>query len=217
MDAERLATCFLRLEELGAHNINLVTPVPHLELLIRAIPRAREKGLTLPIVYNTNAYEMVESLKALEGLVDIYLPDLKYVSGVTAKRYSNAEDYFMYAAPAILEMYRQCGQLELDEDGIAKRGIIIRHLVLPGSLDETRAVLDFIAENLPLTTTISLMGQYVPAYRAEEYPPLSRRLIRREYDRAMDYCLQKGFVNAYIQQLSAASGDYTPQFNGYFE
>lgn len=217
LDREQLAACFLRLQDLGAHNINLVTPVPHLHILREAIPLAKEKGLRIPIVYNTNAYELTESLRTMEGLVDIYLPDLKYVSGIAAKKYSGAEDYFKYAAPAILEMYRQCGDLVLDENGIAKRGIIIRHLVLPGSLDETRDVLDFIAEHLPLTTHISLMGQYVPAHRAEEFPPLHRRLTRREYDRAVDYCLSKGFVNVYIQQLSAASSEFTPEFNGYFE
>lgn len=217
MDAQSLSDCFLRLAELGAHNINLVTPVPHLKLLREAIPLAKKRGLTLPIVYNTNAYELTESLRSLEGMVDIYLPDLKYVSGVAAKRYSGSEDYFQYAAPAVLEMYRQCGELTLDENGVAKRGLIIRHLVLPGSLDETRGVLDFIADNLPLTTTISLMGQYVPAHLAAETPPLHRRLTRREYDRAVDYCIQKGFVNVYIQQLSAASSEFTPDFNGYFE
>lgn len=217
LDREQLANCFLRLQELGAHNINLVTPVPHLAILKEAIPLAKEKGLQIPIVYNTNAYELTESLREMEGLVDIYLPDLKYVSDIAAKRYSHAADYFEFAGPAILEMYRQCGDLVMDENGIAKRGILIRHLVLPGSVDETREVLDFIAEHLPLTTHISLMGQYVPAHRAKEFPPLHRRLTRREYDRAVEYCLAKGFVNVYIQQLSAASSDFTPEFNGYFE
>lgn len=211
---EELAALMLRLQAEGAHNINLVTPTPHVECVIPAVCAARESGLSVPIVYNTNAYETLETLRRLDGIVDIYLPDLKYVSPLVARKYSGAEDYFAFAGPAVLEMQRQCGTLACDETGIARRGLIVRHLVLPGSLDETRRVLDFLAENLPLSTHISLMGQYMPCHRAMEVSPLNRRLLRREYDRAIDYCIQLGFKNVNIQSLAAANSAYVPEFNG---
>ncbi|MEL7610334.1 MAG: radical SAM protein [Bacillota bacterium] len=210
-DAEALARQMLSLEQQGAHNINLVTPAPHVLLLHKAIPLARGQGLKIPIVYNTNAYELVETLRLLEGLIDVYLPDLKYVSGDLSSRYSGAQDYFAYAAPAILEMARQCGKLELDAEGMAARGVILRHLVLPGSVDETRRVLDAIADMLPLDTALSLMGQYVPMHRAD-FAPLDRRLTAREYRRAVEYCMDKGFENVLIQSLDSAKPDYTPEF-----
>mgnify|MGYP000878497054 FL=1 len=165
------------------------------------------------MVYNTNGYELVESLRSLEGLVDIYLPDLKYISAVAAQKYSGAADYFQYAAPAILEMQRQCGVLQLDEECIARRGLIVRHLVLPGSVDEARGALDFIAANLPKDTRISLMSQYVPCHRAVT-PPLNRRLTRREYQRAVDYCLSLGLTQVFVQEMEAADAAYTPLFDG---
>lgn len=210
-DAQALARQMLDLEHSGAHNINLVTPGPHVRLLLEAIPLARVQGLRIPIVYNTNAYELVETLGLLEGLIDIYLPDMKYVSEELSVRYSGAEDYYRFAAPAILEMVRQCGKLELDAQGMAKKGVIIRHLVLPGSIDETRRVLDAIAGMLPLDTALSLMGQYVPMHRAD-FAPLNRKLTAREYRRAVEYCMDKGFKNVLIQSLRSAKADFTPEF-----
>lgn len=215
VDAEELSDIMLHLQQLNAHNINLVTPAPHIKLLLRAIPMAKSRGLSIPIVYNTNAYEKVETLKQLDGLIDIYLPDLKYFSGFVAKKYSAREDYFSFASKAILEMYRQCGTLVTDFEGIAMRGIIIRHLVLPGSLDETRAVLDFISENLPLDTHISLMSQYTPLDTLP--PPLNRRLLKREYLRVVDYATGLGFTNLIGQELSSANFDFKPDFNCIFE
>lgn len=213
MNAEELASLMLRLQEMGAHNIDLVTPTPHLQVLLPAVERAKSRGLSIPVVYNTNAYELVESLRQLSGLVDIYLPDLKYVSAVAAQRYSGAADYFQYAAPAILEMQRQCGILELDGEGLAQRGLLIRHLVLPGSVDEARGALDFVAKNLPKDTQISLMSQYVPCHKAVN-PPLNRPLTKREYERAVDYCLSLGLNRVFIQEMSAADSAYTPPFDG---
>ena len=146
--------------------------------------------------------------------MDIYLPDLKYTSALPARKYSGAEDYFRYAGPAVVEMHRQCGELVCDENGIARRGLIVRHLVLPGSVDETRRILDFLAENLPLTTHISLMGQYMPCHRATAIPPLDRKLLRREYDRAIAYCIQLGFEHVSIQSLDASDAAFVPEFNG---
>lgn len=213
MGAEALADLMLRLQDAGAHNIDLVTPTPHLATLRPALERAKARGLAIPVVYNTNAYELVESLRMLEGLVDIYLPDLKYVSRAAAGKYSAAPDYFEYAAPALLEMQRQCGALALDGAGMARRGLIVRHLVLPGSVDEARGAMDFIAQNLPLDTQLSLMSQYVPCHLAVN-PPLNRRLTRREYQRAVDYCLSLGFTRVFVQELEAADGAYTPPFDG---
>ncbi len=213
---EELSDIMLRLESLGSHNINLVTPSPHVPLIAAAIEKARLGGLTVPTVYNTNSYEKPEALKMLDGLIDVYLPDLKYKSAAAAKKYSGRADYFEVASKAVLEMQRQCGVLVTDENGIAKRGVIIRHLVLPGSVDEARGVLGFIRDNMPIETHISLMSQYTPM--GDGLPkPLDRRLLKREYDRAVDHALALGFANLYVQQLSSAQSVFTPEFNGFFE
>ncbi|MBQ3132126.1 MAG: radical SAM protein [Clostridia bacterium] len=213
-DADGIAELMSRLQARGAHNINLVSPAPYVPVIAEAITKARSKGLTLPIVYNTNAYETVEALKQLEGLVDIYLPDLKYVDSGISKKYSGAADYFEYASLAVKEMYRQRGLLELDENGMAKKGVVIRHLVLPGSVDETRRVLDHIAAHFPKEINISLMSQYVPFYRAEQYPPLNRPLLKREYKRAIEYGFSLGLENILTQEMSSATAAYTPIFDG---
>ncbi len=212
-DAAGLAGLMLDLQEQGAHNINLVTPTPHVDTVIPAVLRAREGGLKIPIVYNTNGYETLDTLHRLEGIVDIYLPDLKYVSSGVAQKYSRARDYFAFASGAVREMHRQCGTLVRGSDGVALRGMIVRHLVLPGSADEARRVLDFIHENLPDTTHISLMGQYMPCHKAD-FPPLNRKLLRREYDRVIDHCIRLGFENVYIQSLASSDVAYVPEFGG---
>lgn len=210
-DARGLAGIMLALEAEGAHNINLVTPAPHVETLIPAIELAKRGGLSAPIVYNTNAYEKVETLKRLDGLIDIYLPDVKYVSGAASERYSGAVDYFEYARPAVLEMFSQAGTLTLDDEGIAVSGLAIRHLVLPCGVGEARSVLSFIADELPQDTYVSLMSQYVPMYGAK--PPIDRRLLRREYDRAVDCCIRLGLKNVYLQEAGSASKDFVPPFD----
>lgn len=212
-DEDHLAQIMLSLQNSGAHNINLVTPTPHVTAIIKAVKRAKEQGLTIPIVYNTNAYEKVETLHALEGVVDIYLPDLKYATPLVSERYSGASDYFHYASKALKEMWRQCGQLILGEDSVAKRGVIVRHLVLPGSVDEARCVLDFLSENFPLEIAVSLMCQYVPMYKAS-FSPLNRKLMKREYNRAVEYCIEKGFTNVFLQRFSSADSAFTPIFDG---
>ena len=214
-DPAELSEIMLRLEALGSHNVNLVTPSPHVPLIEKAIVRSRSEGLSIPIVYNTNSYEKIDRLKRLDGLIDIYLPDLKYRSSIAAKKYSGRSDYFAVASEAILEMNRQVGVLDRDDDGIARRGMIVRHLVLPGSVDETRGVLDWMNEALPAETHISLMSQYTPMGAPPK--PLDRRLLKREYDRALSHALSLGFINIYTQKLSSASSSYTPEFNEYFE
>jgi len=213
LDARALAGIMLSLQAQGAHNVNLVSPAPFVPILCEAIPFARDMGLVIPVVYNTNAYEKAETLRSLSGLVDVYLPDLKYVSSQIALKYSGAADYFAFASRAIDEMYVQCGALELDAEGVATRGVAIRHLVLPGSVDETRRVIDCIAERFSPDIAFSLMGQYVPNGRTLP-APLGRRLLNREYDRAVTYALQKGLINVLIQKLSSASLDFTPEFDG---
>ena len=217
MDAEALCEVYFALQSDGAHNINLVTPTPHTKLLASSIKKAKEKGITIPFVWNTNAYELVDTLKMLEGLVDIYLPDLKYVSAERAREYSGTENYFDYAAPAILEMYRQVGTLQI-QCGIAMRGLIIRHLILPNNVDESRRVLDWIADHLPMQTQISLMRQYTPMHRVRREPQkfkhLQRKITSREYDRAIDYALSLGLQNVFIQGAKSANDSFTPLFDG---
>ncbi len=210
-DAETLCRQFFSLKSQAAHNINLVTPTPHADTLIDALRLARSRGLELPVVYNTNAYERVETLRRLEGLVDIYLPDFKYVSPLLSERFSGCADYYPVAAEAIAEMHRQVGILRLDAAGIARRGLLIRHLVLPGCIDDSRRVLDAIAGMLPRESFLSLMRQYAPTPNIET-PPLNRRLTDREYERICLYCGDLGFQNVYIQGRESADLSYTPDF-----
>ena len=210
-DAYALKELYLSLQDKGAHNINLVTPTPHIGVIRKSLLLAKNDGLTIPVVYNTGSYERADVIRSLEGLIDIYLPDIKYVSPVLSKRFSNAEDYFEFAAPAIREMFRQVGLLTLDADGIAERGIILRHLVLPCCLNDSRAVLDYIADSFPKDITISLMRQYTPTERTT-IPPLNRRLTDREYERILLYAMDLGFPNILMQGKSSASLSFTPDF-----
>lgn len=215
---EKLCELYLSLQEQGALNINLVTPTPHLRAIRRSLELARQQGLKLPIVYNTNGYELVPALKSLEGLIDIYLPDLKYFTAAYSEKCCGVPDYFEYAAPAILEMQRQVGSLQLSEGGIARKGLLVRHLVLPGAPEQTRGILRFIAQKLPRETHLSLMRQYTPMYLAaeqpEKYGSLSRRLKDSEYERMVDFALSLGLENLYTQEKESASDAYTPAFDG---
>ncbi|MDE4542369.1 radical SAM protein [Thermoanaerobacterium sp. R66] len=210
---EKLADIFMNLEKAGAHNINLVTPTIFVPKIKEAIIIARNNGLSIPIVYNSNAYESVESLKSLEGLIDIYLPDLKYYSDEVAVKYSNAPHYFEYATKAILEMYRQVGDPVFDSDGIMKRGIIIRHLILPGKLDETKMILKWIKDNLSNEAYVSLMGQYTPFYNANKYKELNRRISKKEYEEAIEYFFEIGLENGFVQDDESASENFIPDFD----
>ena len=210
-DEDALADAYLALQENGAHNINLVTAAPYVPEVAESLRRAKASGLTVPVVYNSSGYECVDAIRQLEGLVDIYLPDWKYVSPLLSEKFSNAPDYAAIAAAAIMEMHRQVGDLVLDESGIAKRGLVIRHLILPGCADDSRKVLDEIAYRLPLATHLSLMSQYTPQAETTEFP-LNRRITRREYDRVVSYALSLGLHNILIQQRESAESAYTPQF-----
>jgi len=214
VDIPTLASIFLDLESKGAHNLNLVSPTPYIPQIAEAIKKARLSGMKIPLVYNSNAYEEASALVQLEGLVDIYLPDMKYARPESAGQFSGAPDYFPAAAKAILEMFRQAGLPSFDANGLMTGGLMIRHLILPGHLADTFAVLDWMAVNLPRGVYVSLMAQYFPAYLAARTPPLDRRLTRREYNRAVDYLLKLGLESGYVQELSAADESYVPSFDG---
>lgn len=213
VDIPTLASLFLNLGSQGAHNINLVSPTPYIPQVAAAIKKARSSGMKIPVVYNSNAYEEASALAQLEGLVDIYLPDLKYARPESAGVFSGAPDYFPAATKAILEMYRQAGLPSFDAKGLMTRGLMIRHLVLPGQLADTFQVLSWIAGNLPREVYVSLMAQYFPAHRAVHTPPLNRRLTRREYNRAVDTLLKLGLESGYVQELTAADECYVPPFD----
>ena len=211
MDADALAQAYLKLQQQGAHNINLVTAAPYVPEIVESLRRAKSLGLTIPVVYNSSGYECVEAIRELSGLVDIYLPDWKYVSPLLSKKFSNAPDYCEVAAAAIEEMFCQVGELTLDQDGIASRGLVIRHLILPGCVDDSRSVLDEIVKRFPLSIHISLMSQYTPQVYTTEFP-LNRRITQREYDRVISYALSLGLHNILIQERDSAQAAYTPQF-----
>ncbi len=211
-----LAETMLKLEALGAHNINLVTPTPHRDAIVEALRLAKNDGLRIPVVYNTNAYETVDTIKAYQGLVDIYLPDLKYVDPRLSLKFSRASDYFDTAIEAIAEMIDQVGFMQTDENGIAFRGVRIRHLVLPGCVFDTRSVLDAIKARFGADCPISLMSQFTPI-PACTLKPLDRPLTQREYENALEYCISLGFTNVYMQALSSVGRSFTPPFSDRIE
>lgn len=192
MSFERLAGIMTDLMAMGCHNINLVTPTHQVPMILRAVSIAAETGLSIPIVYNSGGFESVETLKLLEGVVDIYMPDFKYSEPAPAKKYSKAEDYPDAAKAAIKEMHRQVGDLVTDERGIALRGLLVRHLVLPGGLAGTEEVVRFIGEEISKDTYLNIMDQYHPCYKAFEHPPLDRRTTKEEFKRAVKAALAAG-------------------------
>ncbi len=209
---DHLVETMLALQSRGAHNINLVTPTPHRDILVPALRAAKENGLSIPVLYNTNAYETVETIRAYEGLVDLYLPDLKYHDDRLARKFSKVTGYFPIALEAIREMVRQTGFMQTDNSGMALRGVRIRHLVLPGCVFDTRAVLNAVAETFGTDIPLSLMSQYTPMPACKE-PPLSRRLTKREYESAVEHCISLGFQNVYIQGFESVGTNYTPPFS----
>ena len=206
---ERLREIYLELINKGAHNINLVTGTH----FINAIAKSLEEPLTVPVVYNCGGYESVNSLKLLENKVQIYLPDLKYADDELAIKYSDAPDYFEIATNAIKEMYRQVGNCEFDEDGIMTKGVIIRHLILPNNLENTKRVIDWVKENFNDGEVLfSLMSQFTPN-KTCKIPELSRRLTQEEYDEIEDYLFLSGIEDGFMQELSSAKEEYIPPFN----
>jgi len=212
---ERLSEIFLELEDKGANNINLVTPTHYVLQIIRAIEISRGKGLKLPIVYNTSAYEKVETLKLLEGFVDIYLPDCKYYDELRAIRYSKAAGYYDVAIRAIREMYRQVGNPYFDEKGIMKKGVIVRHMILPEGKKDSKEVIKRIYEEFGDDVYLSIMSQYTPveSVNYESYPELNRKVTKREYESVVDYAIELGIENAFIQEGDVAKESFIPDFD----
>lgn len=206
---QELSDIFLSLEKQGAHNINLVNPTHFAPAVAEAL-KLRRPGI--PVVYNSGGYERVETLRELEGLIDIYLPDLKYLSPELSRRYSGAENYPQAAMPAILEMARQTGPAVFDGDGILQRGTIVRHLLLPSNTRNTAEVLSWLASNLPQGVLVSLMAQYIPCGRAAEFPEINRRVTKREYDKVQDLLFSLN-LDGFVQERSSAKKNYIPDFN----
>ena len=209
---ERLAEIFLELQEQKANNINLVTATHYVPQVVEALKMAKEKGLYIPVVYNCGGYETVETLKLLEGLVDIYLPDFKYVDSERAKRYSRAEDYPEVAKAALAEMVRQQPEAEFDERGIMTKGVIVRHLMLPGGIKDSKAVVNYLYETYGDQIYISLMNQYTPLPHVADYPEIDRKLKKFEYDRLVDYAISLGVENGFIQEGETAKESFIPAF-----
>lgn len=214
MDREHLSQVFLDLESRGAHNVNLVSPTHFSRGIAGELRMAKDRGLRIPVVYNSNGYDSPETLERMSGLVDVYMPDLKYFDDGLAVRYSGAPTYFERASRAILEMSRQVGVPLLDEAGVMIKGLMVRHLVLPGSVDDSLQVLRWVKDNLPSGTFVSVMAQYYPCHRAKQHPPLNRRLTSREYDRVVDEVFRLGLLDGFVQELSSAESKYTPDFSG---
>ena len=192
VETEDLADMMLQLQAQGCHNINFVTPSHVVAQIIAAVNIAAQKGLHLPLVYNTGGYDSPEALALLDGIIDIYMPDMKYGDSRIARKYSKVRDYVEVNFAAVKEMHRQVGDLQLDEQGIAQRGLLVRHLLLPGELAGTEAVLAFLANDISSNTYLNLMDQYYPCYRASENPPLDRTLYENEYQQAFAYAEQYG-------------------------
>lgn len=210
---ERLSEIFLELQEKKAANINLVTPTHYTPEIIWAAERARRKGLSIPIVYNCSGYEKAETLKKLEGIIDIYLTDFKYMESETAARYSKAPDYPETARAALNEMVRQTGRAVFDEKGRMRRGVIVRHLLLPNHLKNAKAVVKYVYETYGDQVFLSLMNQYTPLPRMREWPELNRRVTRREYDRLVSYAISLGVENGFIQEGKTAEESFIPAFD----
>jgi len=211
LTTDDLASEMLRLADDGAHNINLVSPSHVVFQAADAIVSAKDRGLTIPIVYNSNGYDSVDSLRQIRGLVDIYLPDIKYLSNDRAQRYSGAADYADVIPGVLREMLDQVGHLELDENGIARRGLLVRHLVLPGCVDDSRKCLAFLASLSP-DTHVSIMSQYSPRHRAPQHPEINRSPTASEYDEVTEYAIELGLENAFIQELDSRHR-YLPDFD----
>ena len=212
--ADRLADIFLELQQQKANNINLVTAGHFLPQVAEAIEKSRNRGLQIPVVYNSSGYEKSEMLKLLEGLVDVYLPDFKYMDPELAEKYSYARDYPEVAKEALKEMVRQTGTPEFDRQGIMKKGVIVRHLLLPGHVKDSRRVLEYLLSTYGKEIYISLMNQYTPMPAMKDDPRLSRKVTDREYQRLINYGLQLGLENGFIQEGETAKESFIPEFNG---
>lgn len=214
---ERLSEIFLEMQEKGANNINLVTPGHFAPQIAEALKRAKEQGMTLPVVYNTGGYEHVDTIRRMEGLVDIYLPDFKYMDDALGFQYSHVRDYSKTAKAAIAEMVRQTGEAVFeggDEDGLMKRGTIVRHLVLPGCVEDSKAVIRYLYEAYGNRIYISMMNQFTPMPALADYPELNRKVTKEEYEEIVDYAISLGVECGFIQEGETAEESFIPAFDG---
>ena len=210
---ERLSDIFLELQEKGAANINLVTPTHYTLQIIEAVQMSRAKGLHLPIVYNCSGYEKVETLRMLEGIVDIYLTDFKYMEAEPAMRYSKAPDYPEVAKLALAEMVRQCPEARFEELGMMQQGVIVRHLLLPGHLKNAKNVVQYVYETYDDTVYLSLMNQYTPLPQVKDYPEINRKVTEEEYEELVDYAIDLGVEHGFIQEGETAEESFIPTFD----
>lgn len=210
----RLSQIFLELQAQGAHNINLVTPTHYVPQIRLAIARARENGLHLPVVYNTSGYELTDTIRSLEDTVDIFLPDLKYLEEEVASRYSHAPDYPHFVRLALEQMVRQTGPCVFSEEGLLQKGVIVRHLLLPGQLPASKKIVRYLHDAYGDDIYLSLMSQYTPMTHLPQYPELNRKVSRREYESLLDFALRLGVKNCFIQEGDAASESFIPSFDG---
>ena len=210
---EELADIFIKQQERGVQNVNLVTPTSYVPQIIEAIKIARKNGFELPIVYNTNGYETIETIKMLDGYIDIYLPDLKYYYNGLSEKYSKVKNYFEVTTKAIKEMYNQVGAPILDEDGVMQKGLMIRHLVLPNNIENSKMVLKWIKENMDENVYVSIMAQYFPTYKGKENKELNRKLTTQEYEEIEHYLYNVlELKNGYIQELGEHEEEYVPKW-----
>lgn len=212
VDENKLLDLFINLVDKGAHNINLVNPTPHILHIIPVLKKFKRLFPYVPIVYNSSGYEKPERLSALSGLVDVYLPDIKFFDGKISLKYAYTSDYFTCVIDCVFEMLRQVGTPVFDENGIITKGLIIRHLVLPGHTSDSIKIIDWIATNIP-DAHVSLMCQYIPCGKAPDFPELNRRLSKREYLRVSNHLFAQPSINGYIQEHDSANEEYIPDFN----
>ncbi|MCR1952238.1 radical SAM protein [Clostridium sp. DSM 100503] len=210
---DRLAEIFIELQNKGALNINLVTPTHYVPQIIEAISISRKSGLKLPIIYNSSGYEKVETIKLLKGYIDVYLPDMKYFDTKYSIRYSKAKDYFKYAKEAINEMVNQVGEAKFNERGIIQKGVIVRHLMLPGLLFDSKKIIEHIHNMYGNKVYISIMNQYTPLEHVKAYPELNKSLNEKHYDSMIDYALSIGVENGFIQEEGTDKESFIPLFN----
>lgn len=213
ISVERLSDIFMELQEQKAHNINLVTPTHFIPQIIQAIIKARQSGLSIPVVYNTSSYEKPESIRLLEGYIDVYLPDFKYWDDELAGKYSKAPNYRDIAINAIENMIKQKPVQVKDNDGLLKEGVIVRHMVLPGHTKDSMKIIEYLYSTYKNNISISLMSQYTPLPHVSGYPELNRKVRKREYEKVVDYALSLGVENAFIQEGDTAKDSFIPEFN----
>ena len=210
----RLAEIFMELQQKGAHNINLVTPTHFVPQIVEALRISRKMGLCIPIVYNTGGFEKIDTLELLDGWVDVYLTDFKFMDIHLSRRYAHEEGYSFYATKALEEMFRQTGKPVFDEDGMMKKGIIVRHMVLPGQSMDSRKIIDYLYETYGDQIYISLMNQYTPSGPLEKYPELNQKVKTKVYERLVQYMIRKGVENAFVQEGQTAEESFIPDFDG---